>query len=63
MWYNEVSKYDWGSPGYSGITGHFTQVVWKASTELGFGKASYVDAGECKLSINVLNTKGKKELF
>ncbi|XP_031567588.1 secreted protein PRY1-like [Actinia tenebrosa] len=46
MWYDEVKKYDWGSPGYSGLTGHFTQVVWKASTKLGIGKASFVnDAG------------------
>ncbi|MBD1913481.1 MULTISPECIES: CAP family protein [unclassified Leptolyngbya] len=38
-WYDEVSKYDYGNPGFSPETGHFTQVVWKGSTELGCGTA------------------------
>ncbi|XP_032217754.1 protein PRY1 [Nematostella vectensis] len=39
-WYNEVCK-----PGYTfgtesmGAAGHFTQVVWKSSTKMGFGMA------------------------
>ncbi|XP_077999371.1 Golgi-associated plant pathogenesis-related protein 1-like [Glandiceps talaboti] len=37
--YNEVSNYSWNRPGYSSGTGHFTQVVWKASRELGVGYA------------------------
>ncbi|KAM7018601.1 Golgi-associated plant pathogenesis-related protein 1-like isoform 2-T2 [Tautogolabrus adspersus] len=39
-WYSEIKDYNWSSPGFSGNTGHFTQVVWKASTELGVGVAS-----------------------
>ncbi|XP_077378777.1 GLI pathogenesis-related 2 [Festucalex cinctus] len=39
-WYGEVTKYSWSNPGYSGNTGHFTQVVWKASTQLGVGMAT-----------------------
>ncbi len=38
-WYNEVSKYDYNNPGFSSATGHFTQVVWKSSTQLGCGVA------------------------
>jgi uncharacterized protein YkwD len=38
-WYNEVSKYDYNNPGFSSATGHFTQVVWKSSTQLGCGAA------------------------
>lgn len=38
-WYNEVSKYNYSSPGFSMATGHFTQVVWKGSTALGCGAA------------------------
>lgn len=39
MWYDEVTNpgYNFSSPGFSSGTGHFTQVVWKASTELGCG--------------------------
>ena len=36
-WYNEISKYNYDDPGYSPQTGHFTQVVWKDSTEVGCG--------------------------
>ncbi|XP_042343462.1 Golgi-associated plant pathogenesis-related protein 1-like [Plectropomus leopardus] len=39
-WYNEIKDYNWSSPGYSGNTGHFTQVLWKGSTELGVGMAT-----------------------
>uniref|UniRef100_A0A8C3A9C0 Im:7150988 n=1 Tax=Cyclopterus lumpus TaxID=8103 RepID=A0A8C3A9C0_CYCLU len=39
-WYGEIKDYNWSSPGYSSATGHFTQVVWKDSTELGVGLAT-----------------------
>ncbi len=38
-WYNEVSSYNYDNPGFSSGTGHFTQVVWKSSTQLGCGAA------------------------
>lgn len=38
-WYDEVKDYDYSNPGFSMGTGHFTQVVWKGSTELGCGAA------------------------
>ncbi|KAF5354800.1 hypothetical protein D9756_005544 [Leucocoprinus leucothites] len=34
-WMNEASQYDYNNPGFSAATGHFTQVVWKATTTLG----------------------------
>lgn len=43
MWYDEVSLYDYGNPVFSRETGHFTQVVWKASTQLGIGFATQGD--------------------
>ncbi len=34
-WYEEEEEYDYSNPGFSGTTGHFTQVVWKGTTEIG----------------------------
>ncbi|XP_033476505.1 Golgi-associated plant pathogenesis-related protein 1-like [Epinephelus lanceolatus] len=39
-WYNEIKNYNWSRPGYMSNIGHFTQVVWKESTELGVGMAT-----------------------
>ncbi|CAH3150707.1 unnamed protein product [Porites evermanni] len=37
-WYKEACAY-FKCPQFSGVTGHFTQLVWKESTELGIGFA------------------------
>ncbi|XP_033877142.3 uncharacterized protein LOC117412703 isoform X1 [Acipenser ruthenus] len=39
-WYSEIKDYSFSNPGFGSNTGHFTQVVWKSSTELGVGKAT-----------------------
>lgn len=36
-WYDEIKNYNYSKPGFSSKTGHFTQVVWKDSIELGVG--------------------------
>ena len=38
-WYDEVKDYNYANPGFSANTGHFTQVVWNSSTQLGCGAA------------------------
>jgi hypothetical protein len=38
-WYNELSLYNYSSPGFSSATGHFTQVIWLGSTQVGIGIA------------------------
>ena len=37
-WYNEISMHDFNQE-YQEDTGHFTQIVWKNSREIGFGVA------------------------
>ena len=42
-WYNEVNQYNFNNPGYISGTGHFTQIVWKESKQVGFGYAQARD--------------------
>ena len=39
MWYDEVAKYSFKNPRFSMETGHFTQVVWTTTTQVGCGMA------------------------
>jgi uncharacterized protein YkwD len=38
LWYDEVGEYNFSAPGF-GPAGHFTQLVWRGSKQLGCGKA------------------------
>lgn len=37
-WYSEESNYNYDNPGFHGKTGHFTQLVWRATTHIGVGR-------------------------
>ncbi|KAI1756852.1 CAP domain-containing protein [Xylaria castorea] len=37
-WGDERAKYDFGKPGFTEQTGHFTQLVWKNTTDVGCGR-------------------------
>ncbi|NVB83031.1 MAG: hypothetical protein HOV81_31930 [Kofleriaceae bacterium] len=37
MWYDEIKQYKFPAGGFSMNTGHFTQVVWKSTREVGCG--------------------------
>ncbi|KAK3844494.1 MAG: CAP domain-containing protein, partial [Linnemannia gamsii] len=37
-WYDEHTQYNYNGGGFSGATGHFTQVVWKGSKRIGCAK-------------------------
>uniref|UniRef100_A0A8C7WRH7 SCP domain-containing protein n=1 Tax=Oryzias sinensis TaxID=183150 RepID=A0A8C7WRH7_9TELE len=39
-WYSEIKDYNFKTSGFQSGTGHFTQVVWKESKELGLGMAT-----------------------
>ena len=36
-WYDEIKDYDFKTGKSTGVTGHFTQLIWKDSKEVGFG--------------------------
>jgi uncharacterized protein YkwD len=40
MWYDEVKLYQFPDGGFSMQTGHFTQVVWRQTTQIGCGVAT-----------------------
>ena len=40
MWYEEIKDYSFKNPGFSSGTGHFTQVIWIDSVEMGVAKAT-----------------------
>lgn len=39
MWYDESALYKFGRGGFSMQTGHFTQVVWRGTTQVGCGRS------------------------
>jgi len=39
-WYGEIAAYNFAAPGFGQKTGHFTQVVWRNSKQLGCAMAS-----------------------
>ena len=39
-WYDEIRNYNFADPSKSGYTGHFEQVVWASTREIGVGVAS-----------------------
>ncbi len=55
MWYNEKVNYDFDSGLSDGYTGHFTQIVWKKTSEIGcalkcngnrcYGSCNYKEPG------------------
>ena len=44
-WYNEINDYDFNNPGFKSGTGHFTQLIWKDTEQVGFG-FSYSKSGK-----------------
>ena len=38
-WYNEIKDYNFDTGESTGVTGHFTQLIWKDTKEVGFGVA------------------------
>ena len=51
LWYDEIKDYEFNNPGFSSRTGHFTQVIWKNSKQLGCG-AAWSSYGDCYVTFN-----------
>ena len=45
-WSSEKSDYNYSDNSCSGVCGHYTQIVWAQSTQLGCGMATCADGGE-----------------
>lgn len=43
MWYKEISAFDWSNPSFTSSTGHFSALVWKNTTHIGWGAARRPD--------------------
>lgn len=57
-WYDEEPLYDYSNPGFSSDTGHFTQVVWKGTTEIGCGFKSGCTTGWANVWVCQYNPPG-----
>lgn len=58
LWYDEEPLYDYNNPGFSSNTGHFTQVVWKGTTEIGCGFKSGCTTGWANVWVCQYNPPG-----
>ncbi|EFJ40746.1 hypothetical protein VOLCADRAFT_77846 [Volvox carteri f. nagariensis] len=54
--YSEVELYNYYKPGFSTITGHFTQVVWQGSTQIGIAEVDRVYVFRYRPAGNVCGT-------
>ncbi|UJR12705.1 hypothetical protein I4U23_016879 [Adineta vaga] len=51
-WFNEISSYNWVSPGFSASTGHFTPLVWQSTTVFGIGICCITGNTKCIVVAN-----------
>jgi hypothetical protein len=61
-WYNEVSLYNYATPGFTSGTGHFTCLVWKSSTKYAMGIAIDLSTNSVDITMNTSppgNVSGK----
>lgn len=63
-WYDEIQIYNFNKPGFSSLTGHFTQVVWKDTTRVGCAQlASNGSKGGVYTVCNYMNPGNVQGLY
>jgi len=55
-WYNEITDYNFKKHGFKSNTGHFTQVVWKSTFEMGVALSQ--DSKGCSYVVARYNPPG-----
>lgn len=69
LWYDEGAAYDYANPGFADATGHFSQLVWSATTNVGCGFSSgcgeYANYLVCRYSSpgNVVGGSDNNQFF
>jgi hypothetical protein len=54
-WYDEHQFYDYKNPKFDMKTGHFTQVIWKSTTQIGFGLSAFKPSSDSVAFLGVAN--------
>ena len=54
-WWSEIEFYDYATNGCTGVCGHYTQVMWKGSTEVGCGMAVCDEGANAQSDVWVCN--------
>lgn len=53
LWYDENKKFDWKNESFTPETERFTQMVWKNTTRVGFGRSQFTERSKLSKLISL----------